>query len=525
MGIYVNPGNVSFEMARFSNIYVDKSMLISKINTLYKTEKRFVCVSRPRRFGKSMAANMLSAYYSCGCDSKKLFSGLKIEKNPSFQEHLNRHNLIRIDVQRFLDTEKDIDTFTDEIEISVISELLAEFPDCTGFETGSKLKAALDQIFLQTSRGFIFIIDEWDCVFRIARNRKDEQKKYLDFLRGLFKDCAYAELVYMTGILPIKKYGEHSALNVFDEYSMIAPKNLGEYFGFTNEEVSEQCEKQGMDYAETEKWYDGYRLGNLHIYNPKSVADALTWNEFQSYWTGTETYEALKIYIDMNFDGMKEAVTMMLGGGRCKINPRRFQNDMTTFKTRDDVLTLLVHLGYLTYDKKTEEVLIPNLETAQEFLDAADGTEWNGLVQALNRSEQLLKSTWALNGKEVAEGIACIHNETASVLKYNSENSLACAVLIAYYSAKAYYLNPVLEMLSGKGFADVMYLPRRNSDYPALVIELKWNQSAEGAIKQIKEREHLSWVQGYTGDIILARINYNKEKKVHECIIEKFEKK
>ena len=116
MGIYVNPGNVSFEMARFSNIYVDKSMLISKINTLYKTEKRFVCVSRPRRFGKSMAANMLSAYYSCGCDSKKLFSGLKIEKNPSFQEHLNRHNLIRIDVQRFLDTEKDIDTFTDEIE-------------------------------------------------------------------------------------------------------------------------------------------------------------------------------------------------------------------------------------------------------------------------------------------------------------------------------------------------------------------------------------------------------------------------
>ena len=222
---------------------------------------------------------------------------------------------------------------------------------------------------------------------------------------------------------------------------------------------------------------------------------------------------------------MKEAVTMMLGGGRCKINPRRFQNDMTTFKTRDDVLTLLVHLGYLTYDKKTEEVLIPNLETAQEFLDAADGTEWNGLVQALNRSEQLLKSTWALNGKEVAEGIACIHNETASVLKYNSENSLACAVLIAYYSAKAYYLNPVLEMPSGKGFADVMYLPRRNSDYPALVIEMKWNQSAEGAIKQIKEREYLSWVQGYTGDIILAGINYNKEKKVHECIIEKFEKK
>ena len=303
MGIYVNPGNVLFQMSRFSEIYVDKSMLISKMNRVYRTEKRFVCVSRPRRFGKSMAANMLTAYYSCGCDSSPLFAELKVCEEAFFQKHLNRHQVIRIDVQRFLDTEKDLDTFIAEMESSIVSELVQEFPQCTGISPDGRLKTVLGKIFHQTAKGFIFIIDEWDCVFRIAKNRKEKQKEYMDFLRGLFKDSEYAELAYMTGILPIKKYGEHSALNFFDEYSMVDPKDLGEFFGFTQQEVELQCRKHHTDLKEMQKWYDGYRLGSRHMYNPKSVVDALTWNEFQSYWTGTETYEALKVYIDMNFDG------------------------------------------------------------------------------------------------------------------------------------------------------------------------------------------------------------------------------
>lgn len=521
MGIYVNPGNTSFQMSRFSKIYIDKSLLISEMNAVCRTEKRFVCVSRPRRFGKSMAANMLSAYYSCGCDSVKLFSGLKIEQDPFFQEHLNRHNVIRIDVQRFLDTEKNLNTFINEIESSIVLELVKEFPQCMGFDSGSRLKLALDQIFVQTSIGFIFIIDEWDCVFRIAKDRKEIQKEYLNFLRGLFKGSEYVDLAYMTGILPIKKYGEHSAVNFFDEYSMISPKNLGEYFGFTKEEVYAQCRQRDVDYSEVEKWYNGYCLGNLPIYNPKSVVDALTWNEIQSYWTGTETYEALKIYIDLNFDGLKEAVTMMLGNGRCKINTRKFQNDMTTFHTKDDVLTLLVHLGYLTYDKKTEEVFIPNQEISQEFLNAIDGSGWDGLVQALGRSEELLKSTWAMDGEAVAAEMSMIHNETASLLKYNDENSLTCAVLMAYYSAKVYYINPIMEMPSGKGFADVVYIPKRNVARPALVVELKWDKSAGRAVRQIKEKEYASWLEGYTGDVLLVGMNYDKEKKNHTCLIEK----
>jgi len=324
----------------------------------------------------------------------------------------------------------------------------------------------------------------------------------------------------MTGILPIKKYGEHSAINMFDEYSMISPKNLGEYFGFTEEEVREQCVQHKVDYAEMQTWYYGYRLGNLHIYNPKSVADVLMWKEFQSYWTGTETYEALKIYISMNFDGLKEAVIKMLGGGRCKIDPSTFQNDMTTFQIKDDVLTLLVHLGYLTYDKKNETVSIPNQEITQEFMRAVKVGGWGGLIRSLGHSEELLRATWNCDENAVADGIADIHNETASMLKYNDENSLTCVILMAYYSAKAHYMNPIMELPSGKGFADVVYLPKRERSVPALVVELKWDQSAEGAITQIKKKGYADWVKGYTGEILLVGVNYDKETKEHQCRIE-----
>ncbi|MCI9590110.1 MAG: AAA family ATPase [Lachnospiraceae bacterium] len=521
MGIYVNPGNTAFKEALNSMIYVDKSGLIAYTNQVLNTKQKNLCVSRPRRFGKSMAADMLVAYYSKGCDSGELFTGLKIEKENSYSLHLNQHQVIRLDVQRFLETKRDLDRFIGKIENNVILELAQEFPECRNIEIGNRLKDILDQIFLQTKQGFVFIIDEWDCVFRMAKEREDIQKDYLDFLRGLFKGAEYVELAYMTGILPIKKYGEHSAINVFDEYSMVDPKNLGEYFGFTRKEVQEQCAQYNGDYEEMETWYDGYCLGNLHIYNPKSVVDALMWKEFQSYWTGTETYEALKIYIDMDFDGLKKAVIEMLSGGCCKMNIRQFQNDMTTFTGKDDVLTLLVHLGYLTYNKKAGTGLIPNKEISQEFLNAVTGTGWSGLVQALNRSEELLRRTWALDGNAVAEGVAAIHNETASILKYNDENSLSCTVLMAYYSAKAYYLNPVLELPSGKGFADIVYLPRREVDKPALVVELKWNKSVNGAINQIKERQYASWIQGYTGNILLVAINYD-ERKGHTCIIEKY---
>lgn len=524
MGIYVNPGNTAFQEAVNSMIYIDKTKLISYTNFVLNTRQKHLCVSRPRRFGKSMAADMLVAYYSKGCDSGQLFAGRNIETDKTFAAHLNQHNVIRLDIQRFLESEHDFNTFISEIEHRITAELAKEFSQYEDFDPDVRLKTALDQIFSHTKTGFIFIIDEWDCVFRLARDHTDCQQKYLNFLRGLFKGSDYVEMAYMTGILPIKKYGDHSAINIFDEYSMIDPKNLGEYFGFTSEEVRNQCQIHSVDYGEAEKWYDGYQMGHFSIYNPKSVSDLLMWKKFKSYWTGTETYEALKIYIDRNFDGLKEAIIGMLGSSRCKIDPSTFQNDMTTFHSKDDILTLLVHLGYLTYDEDSSQVFIPNQEVAQEFLRAVKTGGWDGLTAALERSESLLKSTWALDGNAVSRGLSAIHNETSSLIKYNNENSLTCTILIAYYSAKTYYMNPVMELPTGKGFADVVYLPKPSTDKPALVVELKWNKSAQGAVRQIKDKQYASWIEGYTGEILLVGINYDKKKKEHTCMIERYEK-
>ena len=524
MGIYVNPSDVSFEMSRNSDIYVDKSMLIAQTNRVCRTERRFLCVSRPRRFGKSMAANMLAAYYSRGCDSSRLFSGLAIEGEESFLVHLNRHNVIRWDVQRFLESKSGYDRFINDIEDMVIRDLKKEFPECGDFPEGSRLKTVLDEVYGQTGQGFVFIIDEWDCVFRMAKNREEIQKAYLDFLRGLFKGAEYVDLAYMTGILPIKKYGEHSALNIFEEYSMLDSAELARFFGFTEEEVHGLCTSTGMDFQDVEKWYDGYLMNDIHIYNPKSVVDAVRRGKCKSYWTGTETYEALKVYIDLDFDGLREAVVGMLGGARCRVDATTSQNDMTTFKTKDDVLTLLIHLGYLAYDEGTEEVFIPNQEIAQEYMRAIKVGDWGGLTQALNRSEELLRSTWAMDGEAMAAAMSAIHSETASLLKYNNENSLTCTVLMAYYSAKACYMNPIMELPSGKGFADVVYLPKRDTGRPALVVELKWNKSARGAIAQIRDRQYASWIQGYTGDILLVGISYDKKSKEHTCTIEAWRK-
>lgn len=397
MGLYVNPGNKAFRQAVTDDIYVDKTKLIALMNQkLNKSRGKYVCVSRPRRFGKSMAADMLTAYYSRGCDSGELFAGKEIEKESSYEIHRNSHNVVRLDVQRFLFHESHLDIFIDKIQESVIRDLKTEYGDCFVVDQYG-LPGVLGQIYAHTGKGFVFIIDEWDCVYRLAKDRKEIQKEYLDFLRGLFKGAEYVELAYMTGILPVKKYGEHSAINIFKEFSMLNPGQLAPYFGFTEKEVEELCRQYHVDYGETREWYDGYLLGGLHIYNPQAVTDLMDSGKFRSYWTGTETYEALKVYIDMNFDGLKEAVIGMLGNVPCRIDPSTCQNDMTTFRTRDDVLTLLLHLGYLSFDEKRSEVSIPNREIVQEFLRAVRTGGWDGLIQALGRSEELLQKTdWDL---------------------------------------------------------------------------------------------------------------------------------
>lgn len=524
MGIYFNPGNRNFWKAIRSEIYVDKTELIACTNKMINTEEQFICVSRPRRFGKSMTVNMLAAYYSRGCDSGELFAGCKIEKNPGFREHLNQYDVICLNMQQFL-IEAGSQKVTEYLEQEVLEELKDEYgTSLKARRTG--LAAALRKIYVDTGKQFIFLIDEWDCIMRERQEAEALQREYLDFLRNLLKDRQYVALVYMTGILPVKKYGLHSALNMFWEFSMTDQFVFEEYTGFTENEVKTLCGTYDMDFAEISNWYDGYRFrGFRHIYNPRSVVAAMKSRVLSNYWTSTETYEALKVYIDMDFLGLRGDIVQMLGGGCVKVNARSFQNDMKNLKTKDDVLTLLIHLGYLGYDAGREEAFIPNKEIADEFQNAMSVSGWTELMKILKASEKLLEDTLAGDGDSVARGLDKAHTEAASILSYNDENSLACAIGLAYYSARKDY-RMIREFPAGYGFADVVFLPLPSVNKPALVVELKYDRSANTAIRQIKDRNYMQALEGYVGEILAVGINYdrNRADKPHSCVIERLKK-
>lgn len=524
MGIYLNPGNGGFWQSVRSEIYVDKTGLIAETNKCVNTEQKFICVSRPRRFGKSMALKMLAAYYSRGCDSRELFAGRKIESHPAYEEHLNRYDVIFLNMQQFL-IEAASGKVTEYLEQEVLEELNEEYENILkGREMG--LAVAFRKIYAKADKQFIFLIDEWDCVMRERQESETMQKQYLDFFRNLLKDQPYVALAYMTGILPVKKYGQHSALNMFWEYSMTNQFAFEEYTGFTENEVKALCKKYDMDFTLTSSWYDGYKFKkHEHVYNPKSVVEAMSCGEFSNYWTATETYEALKIYIDMDFDGLRSDIVQMLGGGRVRVNARSFQNDMRNFKTKDDVLTLLIHLGYLAYDSRKEEAFIPNKEIIGEFENAMSVSGWPEITRILKASDKLLKDTLNGDAVSVAEGLDMAHTEAASILTYNDENSLACAIGLAYYSARKDY-RLIRELPAGHGFADIVFLPLPSVNKPALIVELKYDKTAYTAIQQIKDRQYTQALKGYVGEILAVGINYDRDNanKPHSCVIERMKK-
>ena len=520
MGIYLNPGNDEFYNAvKKSKIYVDKTELLRFTNSVLSGEQRNISVSRPRRFGKSMAANMLVAYYCKNCDSRGLFSGLKIAEDETFEKHLNKYNVIHINMQQFVSRTENIKEMLSFISKKVTRELKREFKDVEYYE--EDLVSVLEEIYSQKKSKFIFIIDEWDCVFRVGQETNSSYKLYLDFLRDMLKNQPYVALAYLTVILPIKKYCEHSALNMFDEYSMTNQRELAEFTGFTEEEVKNLCVQYDMPYEKMKQWYDGYELKGVQIYNPRSVVMSLLGHDFDSYWTKTETYEALKKYIQLDMYNLKALVTRLIAGESVPVNPDKFQNDMTTLESADDVLTLLVHLGYLTYDFYNQKVTIPNQEVQKEFINCIEDGGWEPVMDAIRSSDELLSATLDGDEEKVASMIEQAHQEYTSILKYNDENALACVISLAYYSAKKDY-SIFRELAGGKGYADMVFVPRSNVNKPAMIVELKWNKTASAAIEQIKNRQYIESLKGYSGEVVLVGINYDDgDFKKHVCRIEK----
>ena len=521
MGIYLNPGARRFIKAVRSPIYVDKTDMIGCVNQVIDTDQGYVCVSRPRRFGKSMAANMLSAYYDRTVDADAVFRGLNISSHADFDAHRNKYDVLFINIQEFLSESANMDEMLALLKQSVLWDILQEYPDYNYFDK-TNLSRTLADVFYITKRPFVIIIDEWDCIFREYKDNQGAQRQYLDFLRDWLKDKAYIGLAYMTGILPIKKYGTHSALNIFTEFSMMDAGMLAAYVGFTEREVRMLCEKYKMNFEETKNWYDGYYFNEVgSIYNPRSVVQSMLFQKFNNYWNQTETFEALKIYIDMNFEGLKDSIILLMAGGRKVIDTRSFTNDMTTFHSADDVMTLLIHLGYLGYDFDRHEAFIPNKEIMDEFVTTTTVSQWSEIICSIKQSDALLQATWKKDSDAVALGVEAAHLDTAH-LQYNDENALSYTVSLAYYSARQYY-TIIREMPTGQGFADMVFIPRKKyADKPAMIVELKWNKDVRTAINQIKERQYGRELEAYNGSILLVGINYDKASRKHTCHIEEW---
>lgn len=527
MGMFVNPNAAAFQCAVNSEVYIDKTGLLEYTNKVLGTNARFICNSRPRRFGKSVTVDTLTAYYSKGCDTEKMFSGLEISRCPDFYEHLNKCDVIHFDVQWCCISAGSSENLISYITNIVVSELRETYPE-VNLEENSTIYGAMARINTALGKQFIVIIDEWDILIRDEAHNQAAQEMYIDFLRNMFKGIEaskYIALAYLTGILPIKKLKTQSALNNFTQFTMLNAGPLTPYIGFNEDEVIDLCDKYEIDFAEVRRWYDGYRLGDYHVYNPNALVNLTIMRTFQSYWSQTGTYLSILPLINIDFDGLRTSIIEMLSGSSVEVNVNEFQNDMVSFADKDDVLTLLIHLGYLAYDQRTQRAYITNEEIRQEFRAATKRNKWNELIEFQQKSEKLLEATWEMDAETVAEQIEKIHAEYTSVIQYNNENSLSSVLSIAYLSAIKYYFKPIRELPTGRGFADFVFIPKPlyRDYYPALLVELKWNKDAETALNQIKERKYPESLQQYTGDILLVGINYDKKEKVHQCVIEKWD--
>lgn len=527
MGTYVNPGNQAFSRIAGKN-YVDKTNLINVMNERVGSAESLVCVSRPRRFGKSYAAKMLTAYYDCSCDSHELFADKIITESESYEEHLNKYNVICLDISGFISVVKREKIPLSDVPSRIISAIKDEIlaidpaaPKDKGLED-----CLIHCVDLPDGKPFIFIIDEWDAMIREASNDLAAQDTYLNLLRSWFKNTNFTPKVvaaaYMTGILPIKKDGSQSAISEFDESSMLDTLEFAEFVGFTENEVRERCTEGKVEFTEIKEWYDGYDLPVIGSgYNPYSVMKALKSGRCQSYWRRTSAAESLKNYINMDFEGLQETVARLIAGDRITVNVDSFQNDFESFESADDILTLLIHLGYLTYHETERTVQIPNEEVRLEFKQFPTQKRVNsGWIALIKRSQKILDDTIAGRSSEVASALDEIRGEQYAPQYYNNEQSLRAIIKYAYFVAAGQYVD-LEEIPGGKGIADVAFIPAPLSRLPAMVVELKWNKTSGGAISQIKNKKYTARLKPLAGNILLVGINYDEKTGKHNCQIEK----
>lgn len=519
MGVFINVGKYRFQCALNSD-FVDKSGVLEFLNKSIDTEKSFMCVSRPRRFGKSIIASMIQCYYDRSIDSKSMFEGLEIASKPSYLTYLNKYPVISIDLNFFCSVkEPDLIAYIQE---QVVKDLKVAYPF---LKEKRYIHGALTEINQKTGDRFIFMIDEWDRLVRDVDTKL--QNDYLNFLRSLFKSANAKDifaLVYMTGILPIIKFETQSALNNFKEYSVVDPVFTAPYYGFTKEEVKVLCDKFDMDFERTKQAYDSYIFGSARsMFNPNSVMENADRKTYASFWSRTASFSLVNRFITIDADNVRKYILRMLNGDKVAVDVTNFRNDMKNIETCDDVLTLLIHLGYLSYDPENGTARIPNTEVLTEFSNIVRSANWGNISEAVAKSSKLVQDTIDMDSDAIAKAFDEYRFEATSILTSNNEDSMASAIRYAYFSAVSHY-KVVREMPAGKGFADMVFLPLRKSSRPAILVEFKYDKSADSAISQIHNKNYAGVLKGLAERVILVGINYNTKLSKHEVVMEEMER-
>lgn len=515
-----------------TRFFVDKTMLLDEvISSVAVDGQKYICITRPRRFGKSVMANMVGAFFGKAADAKEIFASLKIAKSAHYEQHLNKYEMIYIDFSRMPRNCGEYTQYMDRIQDGINHDLIEAYPDME-LDAGRAVWDNFQAIFERTKNKFVFVMDEWDAVFHKDFISENEKKNYIEFIRNLLKGQAYVEFAYITGILPIAKYSDGSELNMFKEYSMATRAKFGAYFGFLDEEVDRLFEIYQQTVADPyitredlQFWYDGYYTkGGERIYNPRSIVCALSDNELANYWTSSGTYDSVFSYIKDNVAEVQDDIALMFAGETIAIDMQEHAATSMCLETKDEIYSAMVVYGLLTF--KDGFVKIPNKELMDSFAAMMKKEKSLGYIYNLaNISKKMLAATLSGDVGVMAEILEYAHNTESPVFAYNNEIELAAVVNLVYLAARDMY-RIEREDKAGKGYVDFIFYPlRKNMD--ALLLELKVDSTPEEAIEQIKNKNYGLRLKGklgekamYTGRIQAVGISYERKSKKHSCKIE-----
>ncbi|WP_283682261.1 AAA family ATPase [Parablautia sp. Marseille-Q6255] len=531
MGIYVNSKTAYtlYKSETEKPYFVDKTRMLEELFPLVRTGNNHVCITRPRRFGKTVAANMIAAFFSEGCDSGDIFDTLQIAAVSGYDEYRNQFPVIHISFHELDGACSSYREYIGRMERRLVRDIRKEYQQADIEETDSVADVLLE-LHAQEGTRFIFVFDEWDFIFHQNFITEQDRKEYLLFLRNLLKDRPYVRLAYMTGILPIAKYSSGSELNMFSEYTMASEERFSEYFGFTEQEVDllferyqeQKWQSEQVTREDLKKWYDGYHTkAGERLYNPRSVVLALSNNNLGNYWTSSGPYDEIFYYIQNNVDAVRDDLALMVSGNAVPVRIWEYAATAQELKTKEQILSAMVVYGFLSYENGM--ISIPNRELMDQFADMLKRETSFGYVYRLAKeSERMLQATLLGDTETMERILEQTHDMETPILSYNHETELSAVVNLAYLSARDYY-RVEREEKAGKGFVDFIFYPETSSVKDGIILELKIDHSPEAAIAQIREKNYAIRFAGklpQTGRILLVGISYDKDKKKHHCKVE-----